>query len=308
MFQFPFLPEGFRDKTVQQNLSIDEIRKLITDEAVVEGTAVRCDLEFRLFVVFHGWDGVISRENAVHPAISGAEREIALLSRVGEKVAFVITGIEVDGGGKPTLQLSRKLAQEKVMEWLFSECAPGTVLRGRITRLEPYGAFVDIGCGFIALLPTAYCSVSRVSHPSERFHVGQKILAVVKDQNKADKRITLTHLELLGTWLENAALFVPGETVAGIVRSVQEYGVFVELTPNLVGLAEPYSGIVPGDRVAVYIRSIRPEQMKIKLRILHRAAQASLSDIRYQITDGRLAAWRYAPPGMDDRYAVSFSS
>ena len=307
MSQFPFLPEGFREKTVRQPLSMEEIRRLIAEETVVEGTVVRCDRALRLFVTFHGWEGRMEREEAVHPAISGADRDIALLSRVGQAASFVITGIEIDGGGKPTLCLSRRLAQEKAMERIFSRCGPGTVLRGRITRLEPYGAFVDIGCGFVALLPTVYCSVSRVPHPSERFAPGQKILAVVKEQNLADKRITLSHLELLGTWMENASLFSPGETVVGTVRTVQKYGIFVELTPNLVGLAEPWDAVSPGDRVGVYIRSIRPDQMKIKLRILHLAPPAPPPRPVYFITDGQIGAWRYAPAGLEDRYAVNFS-
>ena len=45
---------------------------------------------------------------------------------------------------------------------------------------------------------------------------------------------------MLGTWAENAALFSPGQTVTGVVRSVEDYGIFVELTPNLAGLAVGY--------------------------------------------------------------------
>lgn len=58
-----------------------------------------------------------------------------------------------------------------------------------------------------------------------------------------DGRICLSQRELLGTWEENASLFEQGETVAGIVRSVEDYGIFVELTPNLAGLAEFREGV-----------------------------------------------------------------
>ena len=81
-----------------------------------------------------------------------------------------------------------------------------------------------------------------------------------------NRRITLTHRELLGTWEENAALFAAGETVRGIVRSVEPYGVFIELAPNLSGLAENREGLTPGTPVSVYIKSILPQRMKIKLR------------------------------------------
>ena len=98
---------------------------------------------------------------------------------------------------------------------------PGTVLLGRVVRMEPFGAFVDIGRGIVALLPTEYISAARIPHPSCRFREGQRILAVLRSADDAARRITLTHRELLGTWLENASRFAVGETVPGIVRGVQ---------------------------------------------------------------------------------------
>lgn len=62
--------------------------------------------------------------------------------------------------------------------------------------------------------------------------------------------------------------FSSGETVPGVVRSVEPYGVFVELTPNLAGLAEPSAALEPGQPVAVYVKSILPEKMKIKLVVV----------------------------------------
>ena len=81
-------------------------------------------------------------------------------------------------------------------------------------------------------------------------------------------RISLSHKELLGTWQENADKFVVGETVAGIVRSVESYGAFVELSPNLAGLAESKEGVKVGQQASVYIKSIIPNKMKIKLIII----------------------------------------
>lgn len=83
----------------------------------------------------------------------------------------------------------------------------------------------------------------------------------MKDEN----RITLSHRELLGTWTENAERFRVGETVAGIVRSVESYGIFVELTPNLAGLAELKENVHAGQQASVFIKSILPNRMKVKL-------------------------------------------
>ena len=72
--------------------------------------------------------------------------------------------------------------------------------------------------------------------------MGESIYAVVKAV-EPEGRVQLSHKELLGTWAQNAELYLPGETVAGVIRSVEDYGVFVELTPNLAGLAEPCEGV-----------------------------------------------------------------
>ena len=95
--------------------------------------------------------------------------------------------------------------------------------------------------------------------------------------------------------MENASLFRSGETVRGIVRSIKPYGAFVELTPNLSGLAENTDGLQTGDLVSVYIKSIHPENMKIKLQIITRLQPPEFPEpLSYQITDGRLQHWVYS--------------
>ena len=97
----------------------------------------------------------------------------------------------------------------------------------------------------------------------------------------------LTIRELLGTWEENAAGFTVGETVVGIVRSVEEYGTFIEIAPNLAGLAESCTDLVPGQAVSVYIKNILPEKMKIKLVIVnHALSQRHRFELKYFITEG----------------------
>lgn len=294
-----FYPEGCAP-TPESSASLEEIRALIDEGRIVEGMALRCDQRHHLHIAYRGFEGLLPRHLAVHPAVSGADREISVLSRVGRPVQFVITDVTIDGGGKPLLHLSRRAAQERVLAFLAEDCPPGTVLRGRVTHLASFGAFVDVGCGVIALLPKADLSAVRVRHPSCRFTEGQRILAAVRSFDREAGRLTLTHRELLGTWLENAAAFAPGETVTGVVRSVRDYGVFVELTPNLMGLAEPKAGIEENDTVTVYIKSILPRQKKIKLQILQRLERwESPPPIRYFLTGQVPPDWSYDPPEED---------
>lgn len=103
---------------------------------------------------------------------------------------------------------------------------------------------------------------------------------------------------MLGTWAENAAQFAAGETVCGIVRSVEDYGVFIELAPNLSGLAELRFPVAAGDLVSCYIKSILPERMKIKLNLIDRIGTAPVPPppLPYFITSGHISCWQYSPP------------
>lgn len=292
-----YLPEGLGPSTP---LTLDHLKDALETGAILEAPVQRCDVSHTLHLNLGGVQGRIPREEAVAPWISGAERDIAVLSRVGKPTCFTVSALEADEKGAPTALLSRRAAQERAMDYFLEHLKPGSVLTGRITRLESFGAFVDVGCGIVAMLPIEHISVSRIAHPRDRFQTGQKILAAVWAIDREAKRITLTHRELLGTWMENASRFRPGETVRGVVRTVKEYGSFIELTPNLSGLADAKERLSPGDGVSVFIKSIRPERMKIKLQVIEKLPPAPPEPVlRYQITDGVLEHWVYSPPNYE---------
>ncbi len=288
-----YLPEG-AGPLFPENQSLATLQEAMEQQTVLEGMAVRCGSRRDLTVRFGGYEGTIPRLDAIHPAISGAERDIAILSRVGKPTCFTITNLSVDGGGKPHLQLSRRAAQEQAIAWLLENSEPGAVLPARVTHLENFGAFVDLGCGVTSLIPLENISAARIPHPSARFRVGQDILVLVTGIDSDACRFYLSHKELLGTWMENAADFAPGDAVTGIVRGIRDYGIFIELTPNLSGLADWRPGLESGDAVSVYIKSIRPDTRKIKLQIIQGLGPAeTMPALKYYITDGIVENWHY---------------
>ena len=113
-------------------------------------------------------------------------------------------------------------------------------------------------------------SVARIKTPTERFNIGQKIDIMVKCIDRDNGRVILTHKELLGTWEENIKNYEEGSTVVGIAREVEKSknGIFIELMPNLVGLADYRDDIEYGQRVSVFIKKILYDKKKIKLVIL----------------------------------------
>lgn len=268
---------------------------------ILEAVVGLCDCQtMALTVELCGIRAVLPREELLYPWDGRPVRDIAAITRVGKPIQFKIQRILRGERGEVTAYLSRRLAQEECIRQYLSRRVPGDLLPIRVTHLEPFGAFADVGCGVISLLPIDAISVSRISHPRDRFHPGQFLPALIRQIDPAAGRITLTHKELLGTWAENAAMFAPCQTVPGIVRSVEEYGIFVELAPNLAGLAEYRADAVPGEGYSVYIKSITPERMKVKLTLIDpiEPGSAEPSPLRYFFPPADASGMPLNPSGM----------
>lgn len=294
-----YKPEGMTAETVENRerlLSRAAAERACSSGAILEAPAVMCDGGLSLSVDLGFCRGVIPKEEAVF--LMGGEKfkDIAVLTRVGKTVCFKITGFE-KVSGEPVAMLSRRAAQLEFVEKALPLMQSGDVIDARITHTESFGAFADIGCGIVALMPIDCISVSRITHPKERFFDGMFIKAVVKSRDAETGRLFLSHKELLGTFAENCAVFSAGQTVAGTVRGVEPYGVFIELTPNLAGLADLRDGIAAGRRATVYIKSIFPDRMKIKLVVLDTGEPVQPpKKFDYYIKDGRIDRWIYSPP------------
>lgn len=305
-----FFPEGHLSESLENKAALQSqasLAEAMHEKRILEARALMCDSKHNLIVDLKSMKGIIPREEGAIGIKEGAVRDIAVISRVNRPVCFMVQELFRDEEGKVTALLSRRAAQEKCRKEYINALSPGDVLNARITHIEPFGAFADIGCGIVSLLPIDAISVSRIEHPRERFTVGMDIRAVVRSIE--NDRITLSHKELLGTWEENAARFSPGETVGGIVRSIESYGVFIELTPNLAGLAELRENIYPGQQASVFIKSILPSRMKIKLIIIEtfdgEAGKPKPPEYFFQGT--HLEEFLYSPPQCEKQISTLFS-
>lgn len=129
--------------------------------------------------------------------------------------------------------------------------------------------------GISGLLYIEDMSVSRIKSPYERFSLGQEVQVMVKNVDEEQNRVSFTYKELLGTWEDNIKEFKQGTVVKGIVRETEKSknGIFIELTPNLVGLAEYEENVEYGQNVDVYIKKIVPEKKKVKLLIFNEQSE-----------------------------------
>lgn len=290
-----YRPEGYIIDTQENKAylsSKEGLKRAMEDGVILEAKAKMCTSSHDLIVTLPCIKAIMPREEACIGIKEGRTRDIAIISRVGKAVCFIVTGFK-EINGEPHAILSRRMAQKSCADKYLSGLRAGQIIDAVVTHIEQFGCFVDIGLGIPSMIPIDEISVSRISNPSDRFSVGDKIKVVYK--GKDSEKYYVGHKELLGTWSENAAAFSAGETVRGIIRSVESYGVFVELAPNLAGLAEPDDSLKAGQAASVYIKSINPEKMKIKLIIVDCCDSDVKMENNYFITDGIIKRWRYSP-------------
>lgn len=290
-----YYPEGMFPKSLRADeMTREQLKKACLEGTILEATARSATPQHDLLVDLGGIQGIIPRADTAIGIADGTVRDIAILSRVGKPVCFQIASVDGLYDPRPTLLLSRKAAQQEALHYLLHDIPTGTVLPAVVTHLDRFGAFCDIGCGNVSLLSIENISISRINHSRDRFQEGQHIYVAIGSQDPVLGRINLTHKELLGTWQENAQNFSVGETVVGVVRSVKDYGVFIELSPNLSGLAEYREDLRPGDRVSVYIKAIVPERQKVKLIVIRTLPQdVPLPPLHYYKTSGSVQGWHY---------------
>lgn len=306
-----YYPENYLILTQENKNTLSSkaaIKEAYYSGKIIEARATVCDKDHNLHVDLGVMKGIIPRTEGAVGIDDGSVRDIAIISRVNKPVVCRIIDFKTDEKGETVAILSRKSVQLDCMREYITALTPGCVIDAVITHMEPFGVFADIGAGISALMPIDSISVSRIPHPSARFSPGEKIRAVVKSIDE-NGRITLSYKELLGTWEENAAEFKPGETVPGIIRSVERYGIFVELKPNLAGLAEYVPGVVPGQHASVYIKNLIPERMKIKLIIVDSFEAGYPNEpVTYYNNSDFIDRWVYSPESCAKRVETVFSS
>ena len=278
------------------HLSKEELNHCITTGEILQSTALAYDTERRLRFELCGRRGYMAHNDCLDVAPGEEIKDIAVLTRVGRPTCFVITGTTVDENGEEAYLLSRAAAQRLCRRQYLDTLEAGSVIPCTVTHIENFGAFCDIGCGISALLPSTACRYPVFPPRTTGYKLDSNFCALLKT-GMSRGRIVLTLRELLGTWSENAACFAAGETVVGIVRSVEEYGVFIEIAPNLAGLAEADPSLHPGQAVSVYIKNILPDKMKIKLVVVNKNLSQPLRfEPHYFVTRGRIKKWTYSTP------------
>lgn len=256
MNTFNFLPEGWKNGSLTINNDI------------FEGIVEKCDENYNLYVKLdNGVSGIIPREEVeeINLGSDGLPKVNLCAGKVNRYVQFKQKGKDGDN-----LLFSRRDVQKEVLDFVKNNLEVGQIVNGIVKNITPYGAFIDIGGGVVGLVHIEDLSIARIKSPFERIKIGQKLNIMVKSIDRETGRVNLSYKEILGNWEENVQNFFVGMKTKGIVRETEKNknGIFIELTPNLVGMAEYKEGLNYGEKIDIFIKKIDYDRKKIKLVVV----------------------------------------
>ena len=202
---------------------------------------------------------------------------------VGQTYQFRITRLAERGRN---IVLSRRDLLEaelqKVRQAFMQELAVDQVYTGRVTRLMPYGAFVELVPGVEGMVHISELSWSRVEKPEEAVNPGDKIEVKVLRIEAGHKqiKISLSAKQVAGDpWERVGGEIQPGQKIVGKVVRCTPFGAFVELRPGVDGLVhisemsytkrvhDPLEIVQPGQTVTVVVKEVDSVKRRIGLSI-----------------------------------------
>ena len=209
-----------------------ETRKLLAVDAVLEGT-IRSLKDYGAFVDIGGLDGLVHISEIVHGHIKHPSDVLSEGETVNVKVLSIT---QTEKGEKISLSIKRASGDPwlDVDQWLGA----GEVYTGTVSRLAPFGAFVELKPGIEGLIHVSEMSWERrVHHPSDVLQDGEAVEVAVLNIDAENRRISLSLKAAQGNpWDEATERYPVGEVRSGVIESIADFGVFVRLEPGLVGL------------------------------------------------------------------------
>ena len=202
---------------------------------------------------------------------------------VGNTYSFLIKKLTEGGRNivvsrRDILEAEQKKARDAFMQTLTTE----QTYPGRITRLMPYGAFVELVPGLEGMVHISELSWSRVDNPEEAVKVGDRVQVKVLriEPGPKQKKIALSIKQVMGDpWDQVQGELKAGQKVSGKVTRCAKFGAFVELKPGIEGLVhiselsfikrvmKPEDVVQPGQMITVMVKEVDPAKRRISLSL-----------------------------------------
>ena len=240
--RYPFRIMEIREKgrniIVSRRVLLGEEREKKSQETLArlkpdlecEGKVTRL-MDFGAFVDIGGIEGMVHISEISHARINHPSE----ILKVGQQVKVKVMKMEEDKEGHPKISLSIKALEpdswEKGLEFV-----EGKIIRGKVSRLTDFGAFVEVAPGVDGLVHISEISYERISHPSKLLHEGDSVDVLVMGIDLETHRISLSikeaaikkRMEQEGEGSDKVRLEV-GQVLKGIIEDIKPYGLFVRL-------------------------------------------------------------------------------
>lgn len=253
----------------KRKYSLKQLEEIKNKQEVLDMYVTDIDDSFNMIgVIGKNIKAIIPRdESSSIVGDDGLVEEKHIINKKGKILHVCIKEI-INNNDNIELIVSKKILELKVRKWMYMHLKPGMRLKGVVVSTNDYAAFVDVGGGVTGILKLENISDILIQKASDVLHIGQRINVIVKKFDRDTGRIELTYKEILGTFEDNISKFKEGDIVDGTIRNRIKSGIFVEIAPNVVGLAEHVNGLEYGQKVLVSIKRIIPEKKKVKLIII----------------------------------------
>jgi len=268
-----------RNRVIISHRAIMEAQKAKAREATVgqltpgaqfEGEVVEIT-DFGVFVNLGGIDGLVHRSELTYGRFNHP-RDVV---KVGEKVQVQV--IDVDEG-RERINLSMKALTEDPWEGAVEKYSIGQRVKGKVTNLTNFGAFVELESGLEGLVHVSEMSwTKRVRHPNEVLKEGDEVEAVILRIDPKDRRISLGIRQTTDDpWSALPDRYPPGTPVKGKITGMTDFGVFMEIEEGIEGLIHiseldtarvnnPADLFKKGDEIEAVILNIDPVEQRASL-------------------------------------------
>ncbi|MEI7910041.1 MAG: 30S ribosomal protein S1 [Verrucomicrobiota bacterium] len=255
--------------------------------------AIKNITDFGAFVDLQGMDGLLHITDMSWGRINHPSE----LLHIGQSVDVVILDVDRE---KERVSLGLKQMSENPWEDIERKYPIGHNVRGRVTKLLPYGAFVEIERGVEGLVHVSELSwVKRITRPSDVLEIGQEIHAVVLGISIEEQKISLGVRQLdTNPWDEIELRYPVGATIKGPVRNLTAYGAFVELEEGIDGMIHvsdmswtrkinhPSEVLKKNDEVEAIVLAIDKANQRVSLGIKQTEEDPwSIIDNRFKVGD-----------------------
>ena len=207
-----------------------QLLESVNEGDVVTGT-VKNIAEFGAFVDLGGIDGLLHITDMSWGRVNHPSEVV----RIDQPIEVKILNIDYD---KEKIALGLKQKEASPWEDIEAKYPANTKVRGTVTNIMSYGAFVKLEDGVEGLVHISEMSwTKRINHPSELVSIGEEVDVVVLEINKDKQEISLGMKQTeVNPWELVAEKYPPGTVIEGTVRNLASYGAFIEIEPGIDGL------------------------------------------------------------------------